>query len=219
MKNFLKIVIVVQIITSLNFAVYAQKREISEKFRAETIQTLLQLLKDKYAYPEIALKMEREINERRKRGEYDSLQDGDKLAEKITKDLRRVFDDKHLKLSYSAEPISMQSGKAGAPSPEEIEAARRKQTRENFGAPRIEILKGNIGLIQLNYFAPLSWAADTYAAMMNFVADTDALILDLRQNSGSFDIDTAPFISSYLFEKPVKVGDINLRETNENRQI
>ena len=210
--------LIVLIIVSTNF-VSAQRTGIDEKFRAETIDSLLRLLKDKYAYPEMALKMEQEINARSKRGEYDSISDGVKLAEKITADLRAVFDDKHLKLSYSAEPISVNSAKAGAPSAAEIERARRKQTREHFGAQRIEILKGNVGLIQLNYFAPLDWAADTYAAMMNFVADTDALILDLRQNSGSFDIDTAPFVSSYLFEKPVKVGEITWHETGELRQV
>ncbi len=219
MKNLLHLVIVVLLVASVNAPARAQQREINEKLRAETIDSLLRLLKDKYAYPEMALKMEQEINAKSKRGEYDSISDGVKLAEKITADLRAVFDDKHLKLSYSADPISVNSGKAGAPSAAEIERARRKQTREHFGAQRIEILKGNVGLIQLNYFAPLDWAADTYAAMMNFVADTDALILDLRQNSGSFDIDTAPFISSYLFEKPVKVGEINWHETVETRQV
>lgn len=218
MKSLSKILFAA-LVFILSGSALAQTPQISDKFRAETIDSMLRLLKEKYAYPEIALKMEREINERAKRGEYDSFADGNKLAEKMTADLRAVFDDKHLRLSYSAKPFSVNSGKAGAPSVEEIAAARRKQTRENFGASRIEILKGNVGLIQLNYFAPLDWSAPAYAAMMNFIADTDALILDLRRNGGSFDIDTAPFISSYLFEKPVQVGDIYSRETKETRQI
>jgi C-terminal processing protease CtpA/Prc len=219
MKNLLNFLIAVLLLASINVPARAQQREIKENFRAETIDSLLRLLKEKYAYPEMALKMEQEINAKSKRGEYDSISDGVKFAEKITADLRTVFDDKHLKLSYSVEPISVNTAKAGAPSAAEIERARRRQTREHFGAQRIEILKGNVGLIQLNYFAPLDWAADTYAAMMNFIADTDALILDLRQNTGSFDIDSAPFVSSYLFEKPVKVGEINWHETAETRQI
>lgn len=91
--------------------------------------------------------METAIRERQKRGEYDSIFDGDKLAAKITADLREVFDDKHLKLSYSAEPIPLQSAKAGAPTPEEIEQARRRQRRENFGLQKVEILKGNVGFM------------------------------------------------------------------------
>jgi retinol-binding protein 3 len=205
------------ILCRTNTAVYA--KEIDAKFRASTIDAVLRLLKEKYAYPEIALKMKESIRTRQQRGEYDSISDGDKLAERITADLRSVFEDKHLKLSYSAEPIPLKSAKAGAPSPAEIAAARVKQTRENFGLQKVEILKGNVGLIQLNYFAPLDWAADVYSAALTVVANADALIFDVRKNTGSMDINTIPYFCSYLFDKPVQVGDIFLRETNETRQL
>ena len=108
---------------------FAQNSGFDAKMRAETIDEVLRLLKDKYSYPEIAVKMESAIRENEKRGDYDSLADANLFAEKITTDLRKVFNDKHLKLSYSAEPIALRSGKAGAPPPEEIEAARRRQSR------------------------------------------------------------------------------------------
>lgn len=220
MNNLLKTISlpVILFFVLASFA-FAQDSAIDEKFRAETIDGVARLLKEKYAYPEISLKMESAIRERQKRGEYDSIVDGVRLAEKITADLREVFDDKHLKLSYSAEPISLQSGKAGAPSREEIEAARRKQSRENFGVVKVEILKGNVGLIQVNYFAPLDWSADSYVAAFNFVADTDALIIDVRRNTGSMDINTVPFFSSYLFGSPVHFGDHHTRETNQTQQL
>ncbi|MDQ4120737.1 MAG: S41 family peptidase [Acidobacteriota bacterium] len=214
-----KIWFVLVLALSLVSAAVGQQTTISEEFRGETIKSILQLLKDKYAYPEIAQKMETAIREKQKRGEYDSISDGDKLAAKITADLRSVFDDKHLKLSYSAQPIPVNSGKAGAPSAEEIERARRRQRRENFGLAKVEILKGNVGLIQLNYFAPLDWASDTLAAGMNVVVNTDALIFDVRSNTGSYDIDTVPFVCSYLFDKPIQISDIFSREANETRQL
>ncbi|HEX9928478.1 MAG TPA: S41 family peptidase [Pyrinomonadaceae bacterium] len=216
LKNLSLLIVLITILA--NF-VSAQRTGIDEKFRAETINSLLRLLKDKYVYPEIALKMEQEINAKLKRGEYDSISDGVKLAEKITTDLRMVFDDKHLKISYSADPISVNSRKAGAPSAAEIEQARRRQTRENFGATKVEILKGNVGLIKLNYFAPLDWFADAYTAAMNYVANTDALIIDVRENRGSMDINAIPFFCSFLFDEPVQLGDIFWRETNETRQL
>ncbi len=199
--------------------IFAQKPEIDAKFRSETIDATLRLLKDKYAYPEIALRMETAVRERQKRGEYDSLADGARFAEKLTADLRAVFDDKHLKLSYSEKPFSARSSKAGAPTAEEIAAAKLRQKRENFGWERVEILKGNIGLIRINYFAPLDWSAETFTAAMNYIANTDALIVDVRKNSGSMDINAIPFLCSYLFDKPVPMGDIFSRETNETRQL
>ena len=220
MNHFSKISTFLSIILlfAVNF-VFAQQKEITGDFRAATIDSVLRLLKDKYAYPDIALKMDAAIREKQQRGEYDSISDGNRLAEKITADLRSVFDDKHLKLSFSAQPIPAQSSRAGIPSPEEIAAARARQRRENFGLQKAEVLKGNIGLIRLNYFAPLDWSADAYSAAMNLVADTDALIIDVRENHGSMDINTIPFFCSYLFDKPVQIGDIFVRETNENRQL
>jgi C-terminal processing protease CtpA/Prc len=203
---------------AVNFA-FAQAGEITKELRAATIDSVLQLLKDKYAYPEIASKMEAAIRERQKRGEYDSIADGNLLAGKLTADLRAVFDDKHLKMSFSANPIPAQSSRSGAPTPEEIAAARARQRRENFGLQKVEILKGNVGFIKLNYFAPLDWAADAYAAALGVVADTDALIIDVRENRGSMDINTIPFFCSYLFENPVQLGDILVRETKETRQL
>jgi hypothetical protein len=201
-----------------NFA-FAQNSAVDVKLRAETLDGVVRLLKEKYAYPEIALNMESAIRERQKRGEYDSINDGNRLAEKITADLRAVFDDKHLKLSYSAEPIPLQSGRAGAPTREEIEAARRRQSKENFGVVKVEILKGNVGFMQVNYFAPLDWSADSYVAAFEFVANTDALIIDVRRNTGSMDVNTVPFFSSYLFGSPVHFSDFHSRGTNETQQL
>jgi len=218
LKKLLQIFIVILFIVSVN-NLLAQETAITAQFRAETIDSALRLLKEKYAYPEIALKMEAAIRARQNGGEYDSITDGNKLAEKLTVDLKAVFDDKHLRISYSEQPIPLRSGMSGVPSPEEIERAHRRQKRENFGLEKIEILKGNIGFIKLNYFAPLDWSADVYSAAFSTVANTDALIIDLRDNGDSMDIDTMPFFCSYLFDKPVQFGDIFVREKNETRQL
>lgn len=197
----------------------AQDRDLDQKLRTETIESLGKLLKEKYAYPEVAAKMEADLLARLKRGEYDKIADGETFARQVTQDLRSIFDDKHLNMSYSAKPIPVQGSRSGAPTAEEIEQARISQRRENFGAVKAEILGGNIGMIQLNYFAPLDWASDTYSSLLNYVANTDALIIDLRRNGGSMDVNTIPFFCSYLFERPVLIGDILVRETNETRQL
>ena len=201
--------------------IHAQQQvgKVDARLRATTIESLAKLLNEKYAYPEVAAKMEAALFSRLKGGAYDGLTDGEAFARKVTEDLRAVFDDRHLSVSFSAKPIPAQSAKAGTPTAEEIEQARVRQRRENFGVVKAEILKGNVGLIQLNYFAPLNWAADTYSAVFEYVSNTDALILDLRRNGGSMDVNTIPFICSYLFEQPVQLGDMLVRETNETRQL
>lgn len=219
MRHLSTVIAALMMLFSSAASLSAQTGALSKGMREGTIEGIIGLLKEKYSYPEVAVKMEAELRMRQKRGDYDSLADGKEFAAKVTSDLRGVFDDKHLVLSYSAEPIPVRSAKAGAPRPEEIEQARMRQRRENFGAQKVEILPGNVGLVQINYFAPLALSADAYAAAMNYVADTDALIIDLRQNSGSMDINTMPFFTSYLFDEPVLFGDITVPGTKEARQL
>lgn len=215
----MKIFILLAIIIFNTIQATAQAPSLDKGKREATIKKVVELLKEKYAYPEIASRMEADLAMRQKRGDYEGLTDGTLFAERITADLRALFNDKHLKLSYSETPIRERSARAGEPTEAEIEAAKRRQSRENFGVLKAEILKGNVGYIQINYFAPLSWASDTYSATFNYVANTDALLIDVRQNSGSMDINTIPFFCSYLFDAPVIIGDITSRDSQESRQL
>ena len=188
-------------------------------FREGTIDSMINLLKERYAYPEIAEKMKAELRTRQTRGEYDAITDGAEFAKKLTEHLRGVFDDKHLVVAYSATPIPERSAAAGAPTAEEIARERERRRRQNFGVSRLEILGGNIGLMQVNYFPPLDWVRDVYTSAFGYLANTDALIIDARSNGGSMDIDTMPFFCGYLFERPVEFGDVFVRERNEKRKL
>lgn len=53
---------------------------------------------------------------------------------------------------------------------------------------------------------------------MNFLANTDALIIDLRQNGGGSP-ETVAFISSYLFDKRTHLNDIYERPANTTREF
>jgi len=197
----------------------AGPRKVDAALRKETIDSIVKLLKERYTYPEIAEKMEAELRKRQKSGDYDAVVDGDEFAKKLTEHLRGVFDDKHMRVSYSAVPIPERSSANGEPTADEIKQARINQGRENFGVVKLEILKGNIGLMQINYFAPLDWVRDTYTTAFSYLGNTDALIIDARWNRGSMDIETMPFFSGYIFEKPVEFGDIFVRERNETRKL
>lgn len=81
----------------------------------------------------------------------------------------------------------------------------------NFGVRKIEALPGNIGYIDLRTFAPVDFARDIIGAAMQVVADTDALIVDLRNNGGG-DPNTVAFMSSYLFDKRTHLNDMVWRQ-------
>src|SRR4029079_14564144 len=70
----------------------------------------------------------------------------------------------------------------------------------------------------LRGFQPAQFGAETVVAAMNFVANTDALIVDLRRNGGG-DPSMVSLISSYLFgSEPVHLNDLYFRPDDSTRQ-
>jgi C-terminal processing protease CtpA/Prc len=190
---------------------------IDAKMRAEVIDGALKALNDNYVFPEIAQKMDQAIRERQKRKEYDSITSASKFAETLMENLREVSHDKHLRVRYSAEVIPPEEPNH-EPSAEELERERAFAARMNFGFEKVERLQGNIGYLDLRGFMPAVFVGDTAAAAMNFLANAQALIIDLRQNGGG-DPATVALISSYLFgPEPVHLNDLYFRPTNQTHQ-
>lgn len=89
--------------------------------------------------------------------------------------------------------------------------------RQNFGFAKVERSAGNIGYMDVRNFPPVAVAADTAAAAFSFLANTDALIVDVRNNSGG-QPGMVAFVSSYLFTAPTHLNDLYNRLTGETRQ-
>jgi hypothetical protein len=106
------------------------------------------------------------------------------------------------------------------PTPEEQARVDRQATvaaRQNFGFMRVERLPGNIGYVDFRAFMPPAVAGDTATAAMTFLASTEAVIFDMRQNGGG-DPAMVAFVTSYLFgSQPVHLNDFYFRPTNETR--
>ena len=190
---------------------------IDAKMRAEVIDGALQALNSNYVFPDIAKKMEQAVRERQKQKEYESITSARQFAETLTENLRAVSHDKHLRVVYRAEAIPPEQPNH-QPSPEEVERERAFGERINFGFEKVERLAGNIGYLDLRGFLPSGFVGDTAAAAMNFLANSEALIIDLRQNGGG-DPATVALICSYLFSpEPVHLNDLYFRPSNETHQ-
>src|SRR5262249_34530455 len=133
-----------------------------------------------YVEPAAARQMADAINKHENNGDYDAISDGDAFAARLTKDLRAVSHDKHLRVDFS--PFKMPPR---AKSTAEDEARFHQQMeRNNCAFDKVEILPNNIGYVKFNGFMDASFCGPTVVAAMGFVAHTDAIIFDLRQNGG-----------------------------------
>lgn len=164
----------------------------------------------RYVLPDVGARVAEEVRARAARGEFGEFASAKPFCEKLTAVLVESSRDRHLKVVYSVRPRPMP--KAG----EEDSPAERARTRAdaafaNFGFHKAERLRGNIGLLEFERFVDPSIAGETAAAAMAFLANTDALILDLRGNGGGTPMMVA-FLASYLFPEPVHLNDIASRD-------
>jgi len=186
--------------------------------RTKVIDELLKQLNDGYVFPEVAKQMETAIRTRQKTNEYDSITSSKEFTAKLTSDLQAVSKDKHLRVNYSIQPIPVRQER-GEPTAAEKAEFTASMKRVNFGFEKVERLPGNIGYISFRGFYDPEAGADTVAAAMNFVSNTDALIFDLRQNGGG-DPAMVALICSYLFgDKPVHLNDLYFREGDRTEEF
>lgn len=179
--------------------------------RTAVIDGILKNLNDSYVFPEVAKKMEQAVRDRVAKKEYDQITSAKTFAETLTRHFQEVSRDKHLRISYSHEPIPERPNRR-EPTAEEREMFRLNNQFGNFGFEKVERLEGNIGYLSLRGFNDPNGAEETVAAAMTFLGNTNALIIDLRRNGGGSPQMVA-LISSYLFgEKPVHLNSLYWRE-------
>lgn len=185
---------------------------LDEKTRTAVIEDALSALNSTYVFPEKAKQMAEAIRARMARKEYDNLTDAEAFARALTEHLQDVSHDKHLRV------LNANGGGANFATRLDPEMNRLLSAKRNYGFEKIERLSGNIGYLDLRGFEDPSAARDTVTAAMNFLANTDALIFDLRQNGGGSPQMVA-LISSYLFDKPVHLNSIYDRPSNSTREF
>ena len=112
------------------------------------------------------------IRERVDKKEYDQITSAKEFATTLTTDLQAVSKDKHLRVRYSHQAIP-ERGERREPTAEEREQRRRDLTWMNHGFAKVERLPGNIGYLEFLNFMDEELGADTVAAAMNFVNNTD----------------------------------------------
>ncbi|HEU4932262.1 MAG TPA: S41 family peptidase [Pyrinomonadaceae bacterium] len=186
--------------------------------RTQVIDTIIKRLNESYVFPDVAKKMEDSIRERVANKEYDQITSAKQFATTLTNDLQAVSKDKHLRVRYSHQAIP-ERGPRREPTAEEREQRKRDLTWSNHGFSKVERLRGNIGYLEFLNFMDEELGADTVAAAMNFVNNTDALIIDMRSNGGGNPAMVA-LVCSYLFgPEPVHLNDLYWREGNRTDEF
>ena len=183
--------------------------------RQQVLDGAIEHMRRGYIFEDVAEKMAAALRAHAKAGAYDAITSGANFAAVLTTHLQEVSKDKHLRILFNP------AGIAGTQPPATDEDRMRRvaaERRNNYGLHRVERLDGNVGYIELRGFSGSQDAGAAVAAAMNLLANTDALVFDLRRNGGGSPV-TIGFISSYLFDKRVHLNDFFVRETGRRQSF
>lgn len=180
------------------------------------IYSLIHTLDTYYVLNEKGKQMGNLLKKQLKEGAYNSITDPSLLASRLEKDIKSVYDDKHLYVFY--DPEFEQNQQASQTEQAKIEAKTREleyEKSKNFMFTSAKILPRNIGYVQLNGFVDqVEQAEPTATAAFAFLAHTDALIIDLRFNGGGSPA-MVEQLESYFFKQRTHMSDIYERSTNK----
>ena len=165
----------------------------------EVVERLAEELNTKYVFPEVAAKMADSLQTSLKNNEYSDITDPDELASKLTKQLREICNDKHLRIR--TRPAKQNRNRAVS------------RENSNHGFVKVEMLPGGVGYLKFNFFDGSRAAEKTAAAAMNFLANSKAIIFDLRENGGGSP-DMIAYLSGYLFDKSVHLNSFYNRPSD-----
>lgn len=202
----------------------AQKREV--------IENIAVACEGRYVDPEGGAKLAAHIRERLRSGAYDAISDPIEFSAAITRDLRAAVQDVHLRAVYEPNrvqpnvristnaPNAALGGAAGPRSFARIDARSIEQVaRTNYGFEAVQRLDGNVGYLKISRFVPLDLSAATAKAAMDFLANTDAVIVDLRSNIGGSPELVQQIMSYFTGPEPVQLTAHYIRDGGQTNRL
>ena len=186
--------------------VFAQHGGLDDQaYRSEVLQKVANLLESKYVLADKAKEFADEFRVKCASGAYDSCTAAGDFAARVTGDLIAVTGDKHLSLRVIVP--SEVGEKAESPLHHPIRYYHLR-LKENAGFYKLEWIEPRIGYVDLRRFYSFGEAREMALAAMTFLANANAIIIDVRENGGG----SGDYLSSYFLPYPTQLSSSVSRE-------
>jgi hypothetical protein len=188
MKNILVSFILVNSLlnTIPGFSQDLSNTELDSAFKKISI-----LIEENYVFPDKGKKISSQLINEYEDGLFNQVKDWNSFEKEITLYLRKISKDGHLFVKNDPARINelMVAEKKADDSPSQNHEDNpfyygQDAVEKNFGFREVKILDNNIGYIRLSEVNISSKSLPVLFATMEFVSNTKALILDLRDNGG-----------------------------------
>lgn len=177
-------------------AVRGELPAIDAKVQAAVIDSVTKALNETYVFADKAAQMDAALHANFTAGAYATVTDPVEFMERLQADIAKVHLDLHMRLM--ALPPAGAAPQQAAPPPAAGVPPQDMARRANYWFKKVEILPGNVGYLKMNQFERTSLAAPTAAGAMAFLANSDAVIIDLRDNGGGSP-SMIRFLAGYFF--------------------
>jgi len=204
MKNLVLLIT----LTACPSFLFAQKMTINQEEKLQLLENVTHLINTYYVYPDKAEEITSFLKKLYATGKYDSFNNPTELENELTKNIFFISKDKHIRIEYNPglENDILKFNASGKDADKISQADLTKERQKNFYFRKVQILPSNIGYIEFTNFArPGKEANKTLTAVMQFIRNTDALIIDLRNNYGGNGA-MVNEILGYFFENRIYAG-------------
>jgi hypothetical protein len=165
-----------------------------------------------YDHPEVGQKVANSLLAYESRGDDNEATDADTFAVVLNQQMLDVSHDAQLRIRYYVNGVPAQPA---GPTAEALAQYRKMLEESNCFFSKVEVLPHNIGYLKLDSFPDPTICGGTAAKAMASLNHADAIIFDLRDNSGGYPKMVA-LMASYLFKQPTHLNDIYTYGRAEN---
>lgn len=197
----------------LVLALFAIPAFVNAQEMREEVSQLAEALAANYVFPEVAERMVAHLGQQSSLGAYENLSQA-ALAEQLTTELQGISNDKHLDVMFDPNGVP---DFTGGLSGKARNAFLQRAEKEQQGFTRVEMLEGDIGLIEITEFYPVSIAKQRLEDAMLELAHAKVLVFDVRKTRGG-QPDMVASTISYLFTERVHLNDLYRRVAPDGRR-
>ena len=162
----------------------AQQGSLAPGERQQLVRKIAERLDQYYVYPDVASQIKNSLVSNLESGQYDSFSDPSELAKKLHEDALAISHDKHMAVQHMSEVNTKR--------------ASRQKRNAHFS---YEYISDKVGYLKFNEFKQSGRAFRQMQQAMEALADSDTLIIDLRDNGGGSP-QMVEYLASYFFSEP-----------------
>lgn len=218
----IKVNLLLAIFLTATVNIFAQEKEdykVTEQEKRQVIDSIAQFMTDMYVFPDKGKEMGDLVSKNLKEGKYNDIEGPNEFAEQLTNDLRTINNDRHIGVGFMPDRITMMKNAEADENNKELEELEKlRMEHMNYSFKEVKILPGNVGYLKFNGFVDAAYAGPTAIAAMNFLANTNALIIDLTDNGGGSP-SLIQLITSYFFEDTEHLNSFYIREGDQTQQF